>query len=140
MREAVVKVCIDRVDTAHVIVLDPSGKEGGVALQFNDDLQIRLPSRQDALLLGRRIQQVLGENQGAAMDRSAGHVVRAAREQAGLSQEELASRLDDMDQAALSRLEQGTHSPTVRTLTKIAAALNRMLVVSLADPEKGSTA
>ena len=50
------------------------------------------------------------------------HRVREAREAAGLTQAEL-SQQSGLPQSHISRLEQGKHSPTARTLEKIATAL-----------------
>lgn len=48
--------------------------------------------------------------------------IREAREAAGLTQAEL-SQQSGLPQSHISRLEQGKHSPTARTLEKIATAL-----------------
>ncbi len=50
------------------------------------------------------------------------HRIREAREAAGLTQAEL-SQQSGLPQSHLSRLEQGKHSPTAKTLEKIATAL-----------------
>ena len=50
------------------------------------------------------------------------HAVIAARLAAGLSQKELATRLDT-SQAAIARLEAGTYRPRIETLLKLAVAL-----------------
>jgi len=52
-----------------------------------------------------------------------GKNVRSLREQAGLSQEELAFRAG-MKRSYVSDLERGTRNPTVRALGRLAAALN----------------
>ncbi|MDP3406312.1 MAG: helix-turn-helix transcriptional regulator [Brevundimonas sp.] len=52
-----------------------------------------------------------------------GKNVRALRDEAGLSQEELAFRAG-MKRTYLSDLERGTRNPTVRALGRLAAALN----------------
>ena len=49
--------------------------------------------------------------------------IREARETAGLTQAEL-SLQSGLPQSHISRLEQGKHSPTAKTLEKIATALN----------------
>lgn len=51
-----------------------------------------------------------------------GRNVRALREKAGLSQEELAFRAG-MKRSYVSDLERGTRNPTVRALGRLAAAL-----------------
>lgn len=51
------------------------------------------------------------------------HRIREAREAAGLTQEEF-SQQSGLPQSHISRLEQGKHSPTAKTLEKIATALN----------------
>jgi DNA-binding XRE family transcriptional regulator len=48
--------------------------------------------------------------------------IREAREAAGLTQAEL-SQQSGLPQSHISRLEQGKHSPTAKTLEKIATAL-----------------
>ena len=57
--------------------------------------------------------------------------IREARESAGLTQEEL-SQQSGLPQSHISRLEQGKHSPTAKTLEKIATALK--LPQSYFDP------
>lgn len=57
------------------------------------------------------IRQTLGRN------------VKALRTTAGMSQEELAARMD-VDQAYVSRLEAGEKNPTALTIWHIAQALN----------------
>ncbi len=57
------------------------------------------------------IRQTLGRN------------VKALRTTAGLSQEELAARMD-VDQAYVSRLEAGEINPTILTIWHMAQALN----------------
>lgn len=52
-----------------------------------------------------------------------GRNVRALRERAGLSQEELAFRAG-MKRSYLSDLERGTRNPTVRALGRLAVALD----------------
>ncbi len=56
--------------------------------------------------------------------------VRQARERAGLTQAELASRIGST-QPAVARLEAGGSSPSFATLRRIAAALDSELVVEL---------
>lgn len=51
-----------------------------------------------------------------------GQRVRAAREEAGLTQTELGARTE-IDQAVISRLERGKHLPRIDTLRRIATAL-----------------
>jgi predicted transcriptional regulator len=60
----------------------------------------------------------------------AGALLRTARQKAGLSLADLAERTG-IDRAALSRLENGAHSPTLTTLTRYAEALGLELKFSL---------
>ena len=60
-----------------------------------------------------------------------GEKVRDAREAAGLSQRELAARMST-SQAAVARLEAGGASATLKTLRKVAAALDLTITVDLA--------
>jgi len=57
--------------------------------------------------------------------------IRGFREQAGLTQEELAQKAG-LRQSHISRLEQGHHSPSALTLEKIAGALG--IAISELDP------
>lgn len=59
-----------------------------------------------------------------------GEMVRDAREAAGLSQRELATRMST-SQAAVARLESGGTSATLATLHKAAAALDMTIAVAL---------
>lgn len=59
-----------------------------------------------------------------------GDRVRQARETAGLSQRELASRMGT-SQAAVARLEAGGVGATLTTLQRVAAALDLQLTVDL---------
>ena len=59
-----------------------------------------------------------------------GEQIRDAREEAGLSQRELAARMGT-SQAAIARLEAGSVAPTLTTLQKVAAALNLKIAVGL---------
>ena len=60
-----------------------------------------------------------------------GEKVRDAREAAGLTQRELATRMST-SQAAVARLEAGGTSATLTTLHRAAAALDMTITVSLA--------
>ena len=60
-----------------------------------------------------------------------GEMVRDAREAAGLSQRQLATRMST-SQAAVARLEAGGTSATLSTLQKAAAALDMTIKVNLA--------
>lgn len=62
-----------------------------------------------------------------------GEMVRDAREAAGLSQRELATRMST-SQAAVARLESGGTSATLTTLHKAAAALDMAVTVNLNRP------
>ena len=57
-----------------------------------------------------------------------GQVVRAKREQAGLSQEQFAERAD-LDRTYVSGVERGVRNPTLQVINRIAKALD----VPLAD-------
>lgn len=57
------------------------------------------------------------------------------RTELGLSQEELAERMGTTA-SVISRLESGQHSATIKTLQRIAAALERRLVVGFAEDEE----
>ena len=69
----------------------------------------------------------------ASLALEVGEKVREAREAAGLSQRELATRMST-SQAAVARLESGGTSATLTTLQKAAAALDMMITVSLSRP------
>ncbi|HVF03207.1 MAG TPA: helix-turn-helix transcriptional regulator [Frankiaceae bacterium] len=64
----------------------------------------------------------------ASYGRRFGSCVRQLREQAGLSQRELAA-LTGTTQSAVARLEADRQEPTLRTLEKLAAALGQDLVL-----------
>ena len=51
-----------------------------------------------------------------------GEAIRAARKEAGLSQEKLAEKAD-LSTVFISRIERGKESPTVDNLAKVARAL-----------------
>jgi ribosome-binding protein aMBF1 (putative translation factor) len=57
------------------------------------------------------------------------------RTELGLSQEELAERMGTTA-SVISRLESGQHSVTIKTLQRIAAALEKRLVVGFAEEEE----
>jgi len=59
-----------------------------------------------------------------------GDALRRVRKMRGMSQAELAKRVG-MRQPAITRLENGHHVPTWRTLSKVADALDAHLVVSV---------
>ena len=61
-----------------------------------------------------------------------GEKVRDAREAAGLTQRELATRMST-SQAAVARLEAGGTGATLTTLQKAAAALDMTITVNLAQ-------
>lgn len=61
-----------------------------------------------------------------------GERVREAREAAGLTQRELASRMGT-SQAAVARLESGGTGATLTTLQKVASALNLTVTVELSS-------
>ena len=65
--------------------------------------------------------------------RRLGRSVRASRLRARLTQEELARRAG-MSQEALSLLERGGGNPTMKTLERIARALDCSLEISFGEP------
>lgn len=65
-------------------------------------------------------------------------IIRAmieAREHDGLTQKQLAER-SGITQADISRLENGNANPSIRTLKKLAAALNRKLKIEFVPVNK----
>jgi plasmid maintenance system antidote protein VapI len=65
---------------------------------------------------------------------AAAHLPQLAAE-VGLSQEELAERMGTTA-SVISRLENGQHSATIKTLQRIAAALETRLVVGFAEEQE----
>jgi HTH-type transcriptional regulator/antitoxin HipB len=63
--------------------------------------------------------------------------VRRARERAGMTQAELASRIGST-QPAVARLEAGGTTPSLNTLRRIAAALDLELIVDLRPARRAS--
>lgn len=55
-------------------------------------------------------------------------MVKEAREKAGISQSELARRME-VHQSSVVRMEKGDHAPAISTLEKVAEALGLELVV-----------
>ena len=49
--------------------------------------------------------------------------IKAARDDAGLTQKQLAQRLGDGDPQVISKWERGEHAPSLRNLTALALAL-----------------
>jgi HTH-type transcriptional regulator / antitoxin HipB len=89
--------------------------------------------------MGRSWKQIKAERDtpatGAGYDRARrafefAEQVRTLREQAGISQVELARRMGT-SQSAVARLEAGGTMPTLDTLERVAAALGAELVVEL---------
>ena len=64
----------------------------------------------------------------------AGYLLREVREAAGLTQSELAERLD-CTQQAIARAERWSSNPTVSLLRRWAAATERRLEIAFADQE-----
>ncbi|HJT34644.1 MAG TPA: helix-turn-helix transcriptional regulator [Pirellulales bacterium] len=65
--------------------------------------------------------------------------LRSARERAGQSREEIASRMG-VDSEDIVRLETGKKAPTLEILNRYAAALGKQIVLSLADlPDPSSS-
>jgi ribosome-binding protein aMBF1 (putative translation factor) len=69
----------------------------------------------------------------AALQAAIGEQVRAAREDADLSQRDLAAKMGT-SQAAIARLEAGGVGATVTTLQRVAEALGLALTVELTRP------
>lgn len=69
----------------------------------------------------------------AALQAAIGEQVRTAREEAGLSQRDLALKMGT-SQAAIARLEAGGVGATVTTLQRVAEALGLSLTVELTRP------
>jgi ribosome-binding protein aMBF1 (putative translation factor) len=67
------------------------------------------------------------------------HEIHALREQRGLSQSELATRVGTT-QSAIARLESGSISPSLKTLQRVANALGVTLVVAFAPTDEGAAA
>jgi len=63
-----------------------------------------------------------------------GEVLRAARERAGISQEELAFRAG-IDRTFVSRLERGIRQPTITTLIGLSSALDVSATVLVREVE-----
>lgn len=61
-----------------------------------------------------------------------GEQIRDAREEAGLSQRDLAAKMGT-SQAAIARLESGGVGATLTTLHRVAAALGRRIIVELSE-------
>jgi ribosome-binding protein aMBF1 (putative translation factor) len=61
-------------------------------------------------------------------------MIKEAREKAGISQSELARRME-VHQSSVVRLEKGSHAITETTLRKVAEALGLELVVKFTKPK-----
>lgn len=66
-----------------------------------------------------------------------GALLRSLRQQQGLRLEEIAEETG-IDVAALSRLENMSGNPTVRTLSRYAAALGKRVAVGIADEDENA--
>lgn len=64
-----------------------------------------------------------------------GHLIRGKRQQAGISQEELAAR-SGLDRTYISGVERGTRNPSVTALLKIANGL-RITIANLLEGLEG---
>ncbi|MBC7816396.1 MAG: helix-turn-helix transcriptional regulator [Planctomycetaceae bacterium] len=83
---------------------------------------------------GKLLREVLPETPGEALKNWLTYVstkIKAARTQAGLTQDQLAAK-SGLPQSHICKLETGLHSPTAKTLEKIATALG--LSASYFDP------
>lgn len=99
-----------------------SGKMSAYGIRWNDELDIEAETiYQD------------GKNTGEAKipaNFKVAYMISAARAKAGLSQSKL-SRITGIDQADISKIENGLSNPSVSTLERIAKALNVDLVISM---------
>lgn len=68
--------------------------------------------------------------------RSAAHILRRAREGAGVSQAELAARAGTT-QSSISRIEQGRTSPSLATLERLISLLGYRLEADVVPSEDG---
>ena len=59
------------------------------------------------------------------------YTIISARQEAGMSQQEL-SKIAGVTQADISKIENGKGNPSVRTLRKLATALNKTLRIEFA--------
>jgi len=66
---------------------------------------------------------VASKDRAAAFFTALGEALRAERERLGLSQEELCHRAD-LDRTYLSGVERGVRSPNLRTILRVADALD----------------
>lgn len=69
-----------------------------------------------------------GERLGVDISNYVGPAIRALREQTGLSQEDLAGRAE-LDRTYVSGIERGRRNPSVKSLQRIACALDVSLEV-----------
>ena len=69
-----------------------------------------------------------GHRAGVDISSYVGPAIRALREQAGFSQEELADRAE-LDRTYVSGIERGRRNPSVRSLQRVVAALDTSLDV-----------
>ena len=110
-----------RLETLNDRSLFISGRLLGYGIIWNDDLDIETETiyEEGRLLRKRKPPQYL----------TIGKSVLAARAEKGLSQKELAE-ISGIDQSDLSRIERGIANPSVKTLMRIAEALNSELCVT----------
>lgn len=71
----------------------------------------------------------------ATLNRAYGRAVRERREELDLSQEELSFR-SELDRTYISGIERGVRNPTLRTMSRIAAALGAPLSVLVRAAER----
>lgn len=71
-------------------------------------------------------------NGSTSRARTFGHTLRTARRTAGVSQDELA-RLSGVDRSAISNYERGTREPNLRTIVRLARALDVAPALLLRD-------
>ena len=101
-----------------------SAKLLGYGITWNEDLDIETETIYEE-----------GETIGRAKPAGyiqVGEVVLGARAEKNLSQKQL-SKMTGIDQADLSRIERGVANPSVGTLMRIAAALDKTLSIEFTD-------
>lgn len=86
-----------------------------------------------------RIRILTKESQGEPIAWSIGQRIRAAREQKGWTQEDLANRTG-IARANIARLESGRHAPKIETLRRVAASLKLDAASLLKMPDYRATA
>ena len=104
-----------------------SGKLTGYGIVWNDDLDLEIETVYED---GEDVRTV-----APAENQELGRVFAAARAAAAMSQQEL-SRITGVNQADISKLENGTANPTVRVLSRLAAGLGAKLEIRFSPCER----